>query len=43
MVYELPEGQGLDRWNDIARAAREGHISTAVQALVLMADHKPRL
>ena len=39
-VYELPEGQGLDCWNDIAR---EGHICTVVQALVLMAIHKPRL
>ena len=34
-VYGLPEGQGLDRRNDMARvrAAGEGHIILAVQGL----------
>ena len=32
-VLELPEGQGLNRRNDIARAADEGHVIPAVQAL----------
>ena len=26
-VYGLPEGQGLDRWNDMAQATGEGAIS----------------
>ena len=34
-VYGLPSGQGLDCWNDMARAAGEGHIIPAVQALAL--------
>ena len=33
-VYGLPEGQGLDCRNDMARAAGEGHIIPAVQILV---------
>ena len=34
-VYRLPEGQGLERRNDMTRAADEGHIIPAVQALAL--------
>ena len=32
-VYWLPEGQGQDHRNDMARAAGEGHIIPALQAL----------
>ena len=34
-VYGLPEGQGLDRQNDMARATGEGHIIPTVQAVAL--------
>ena len=34
-VYGLPSAQGLDRLNDMARAAGEGHIIPEVQALAL--------
>ena len=34
-VYGLPSVQGLDRWNDMARAAGSGHIFPVVQALAL--------
>ena len=34
-VYGLPLGQGLDRRNNMTRAAGEGHIIPADQALAL--------
>ena len=34
-VYGLPSAQGLDRRNNMTRAAGEGHIIPAVQALAL--------
>ena len=33
-VYELPETQGMDCQNDMAQAAGDGHIISAVHSLV---------
>ena len=40
-VYGLPEGKGLDRRNDMARAAGEVHIIQAFQALARGQSIKP--